>query len=1132
MSESNRSLFSVDNPDVDVELPDVADLNREDLERYQTRYAEVKTSSMVLKAKCTRLWKAILPHLDVNTNYFKDGITDAHRAGCIEHMHSIRHSVMEVSRAFLEIMGCPVVSDADVQTYDSWIGGWKDRIDSIINPIISPKPKEPSPQKPVPSSNSLPNPASPGVNVTLDSSKFTASSSLPPLKLKTFSGEYSEYHLYKAVFKSLMESEGLSEMQQACYLLDTLVKDSEAEKLVKYINPVQSGALTEMWNRLDEKYDKTPLGEAVYLAKLLDIAHWNPCSTDEDLKRLHDYVHENLHCLRKATGNATDGDAAKGHIWRLLPDRLKRKLTDLTLDKTTYSIDDVMKILKKQVIHNDRNLHLSGILDSEKPVPTNKDQRCQGCPSGNTYLTTSDGHTCSETMEARFGCLSIHQPHHCPPHSSHLVPPSHQHHNSVPSYHNSYNSHPPCSSPPFSCNNSNNYSRCNCCSCKHSSFEPAAQVNFAARRNFRQNYQSNRSVNPRPPPHCSRSPHNQSFPSNYPPQSHPTSNPSSNNSCPTSQYTPLRTERPPTVQSSSPSPEVCVFCDCKNHDSHECTAHPNPNVYYDLIRKKGLCLNCLQFGHIASNCSVPCTCKHACSRLQKHSTVICRMARSNSSNNMNVYSVSNIMHSKVSSSPVYMQTAMASISNVDSVKSVRARILPDSGSNKSYISEELANLLDLKVIGEFTCQMNTFGHDTETVRYKLVEFIIWYIDPESKGLKPVTVVMMTNPQMCGKVEGIPLDDTIRSAIRKEGFQLSDPEICHEGQFSIDILLGLDYYYEFINSSFHRISHGLGLLSTKFGEVLAGPSLAKLNSSNEEASTQFTRSVVNHVHIRDFRSNFHHTLDQKKFDTHLNSSPAERCHAFDNIDQGTSFVESQYQAESQPRVRKIAWFLARFKCFDALTSCWRKLFPLLFMFIPLFLLLSSNFAEKVEVNNINISRRYADLPSRSCFQEKFVADIGALKDRTDYNRTSQLQLMSITRATFDALFGYGICNNEKVDWSTNIVRSLIELDLEWLKSVKQFHFKNIKFCTFLWRGCFVYRKFLTNVFGLLFTSLPKGPLGVNRLSFYLGLDSSDIFELRSCVTEYSITGAIVFESPSLGNEETLSVIFYLSHLVDL
>ena len=602
--------------------------------------------------------------------------------------------------------------------------------------------------------------------------------------------------------------------------------------------------------------------------------------------------------------------------------------------------------------------------------------------------------------------------------------------------------------PPHCCNNSDHYSR-NSCSCKHLLFEPAAPVNFTARSNSRQNYPSNRPRISRPPPQCNSPPHNQSFQPNYPPQSHPTCNISRNNSYPTSQYTPFRPERPPTVQ-SSPLSGICVFCDSKNHDSHDCTAHSNPDAYYDLILKKGLCLNCLQFGHIAGNCSVPCTCKHACNRRQKHSTVICRMARSDSSSNMNAYSISNIMHNKVSSSPVYMQTAMASISNIDSGKSIRARILPDSGSNKSYISEELAKLLDLKVIGEFTCQMNTFGHDTETVCCKLVEFIIWYVDPESKGFKPVTVVMMTNPRMCGKVEGIPLNDTIRSTIGKKGFQLADPEICYEGQFSVDILLGLDYYYEFINSSFHRISPGLVLLSTKFGEVLAGPSLAKLNLSNEKVSNQSTCSVVNHVHIRDSGSNFNHTLDQKNsemnFTTNLDSSPAEMFHTVDNI--------SQYQVESQPTVRTREYFFARLKCFEELTSMYRKLFPSL-LFIILLFLVSSTVVDIVGINHAHISRRSAYFPIRSCFNEKFIADIHGFLNYTDDNGTRQSQLMFIAGATFDSLFTNGICKRKEVYWCTPIKRSSIELDLEWVKSVKWCCYKDIKFCTSLWRGCYGY-----------------------------------------------------------------------------
>ena len=115
---ADRSLYNTDNPDIDTEGPAIADLEQEDLARYQEEYSAVKNANTVLKSKCTRLWKAILPHLDPATNYFKEGIEDAHRAACVEHMHSIRHAVIQVSRAFLDVVGYPVVPDADIQTYD------------------------------------------------------------------------------------------------------------------------------------------------------------------------------------------------------------------------------------------------------------------------------------------------------------------------------------------------------------------------------------------------------------------------------------------------------------------------------------------------------------------------------------------------------------------------------------------------------------------------------------------------------------------------------------------------------------------------------------------------------------------------------------------------------------------------------------------------------------------------------------------------------------------------------------------------------------------------------------------------------------------------------------------------------
>ena len=115
----DRSLFTTDNPDIDVDVLEVADLDPNDLQRLQEEYNTIKNSNAADKRKCTRLWKSIVPHLDTETKTFKDGITEAQKASCMEHMHAIRPLVIEINQKFLSVIDSPVVSDTDVTTYDT-----------------------------------------------------------------------------------------------------------------------------------------------------------------------------------------------------------------------------------------------------------------------------------------------------------------------------------------------------------------------------------------------------------------------------------------------------------------------------------------------------------------------------------------------------------------------------------------------------------------------------------------------------------------------------------------------------------------------------------------------------------------------------------------------------------------------------------------------------------------------------------------------------------------------------------------------------------------------------------------------------------------------------------------------------
>ena len=889
MPQHNETLFGTDNPDIDEEIPAVGDLDHDELERLQTEYDIVKAANTAAKRKCTRLWKSIVPHIDENTKNFKVTLSEAEKASSIEHMHAIRQLVADVNQRFLDVIDSPVVSNADVGIYDTWLGAWKDRLNTIVVPILEPEsvPHPPRHTTSSPDHIHTPNTAVDRQNDSILQQNVVVrpKTSLPRLKLRSFDGDFSQYPVFKAVFMSLMEDADASELQQACYLLDSLVKGSEPEKTVRFIDPVRPGALTEMWERLDHKYDNTPLGESVYLQRLMDVAHWDPCQTDETLKKLYEHLFENLHCLRKATGRRDDGDAVKAHIFRLLPDRLKRKITDLTLSEGTYSIDQVMDIMNKQVIHNDRNSHMGGILNPQKVVPTK--------PKRQTYNTVAN--ECSSPMpnvESSF-----------PPNPSQFSPgctqcPCALRATATPFYPASNEAQAQ------SCDAVNNYAKFN----KGSS-------------------QSWKKPNSKP----------NAF----------NSNPNQPNSRPVQ---PIRESSQPNlfadsqpIQLSPPVRNPCVFCDKIDHESFDCRTHSNLDVYLDIVYQKHLCRNCLRTGHIAAYCQSPNKCDFQCGDRLKHCKQLCKKLRNGT---VGAFTVSMVMQSRVHfPTPIYMQTACATISNLDSGRQRRVRFLLDGGSNRSWIGEKMAEQLGLKVLGEFTCEMSTFSHEVETVLCKVVEFAVWIFNPDTRSFEQSKLTMMTNPQMCGVMEGIPLDGRVKSSLDRRDCELADPEILNGSPFSIDILLGLDYYYEFVNPSYKRISEGLVLLSTRFGDVLAGPSLVKQSSSMQKTLfTHMRRCISNHVFLKSHEEEFMISPEGEEDCMRLLTDVEtlgilppnkERSPVLERFEQEVEFVEDEEQVDGfvKGRYKTKLPFIETLKerlptdfkvSFSRLNSCHKKL----------------------------------------------------------------------------------------------------------------------------------------------------------------------------------------------------------------
>ena len=139
---------------------------------------------------------------------------------------------------------------------------------------------------------------------------------------------------------------------------------------------------------------------------------------------------------------------------------------------------------------------------------------------------------------------------------------------------------------------------------------------------------------------------------------------------------------------------TCTYCRGK-HPSRDCQTVPDVLARKELLKKYGRCFVCLRKDHISRNCSAKFKCHNCKGRhpLQptKPETLVptpgpqqqCLTAQSASN--------SVVLHSD-STTPVFLQTAQAMAYNPQQPEvKVEARTILDSGSQRSYLTNNLAN---------------------------------------------------------------------------------------------------------------------------------------------------------------------------------------------------------------------------------------------------------------------------------------------------------------------------------------------------------------------------------------------------------------------------------------------------------
>ena len=301
--------------------------------------------------------------------------------------------------------------------------------------------------------------------------------------------------------------------------------------------------------------------------------------------------------------------------------------------------------------------------------------------------------------------------------------------------------------------------------------------------------------------------------------------------------------------------KACVFCNKNNHASFKCLKVSDPKVRISILRRKKLCFICFNEGHLSSNClkfkdynCKRCSGKHNISVCSKPAdplpgpptapTVVPPATPIDESNNGTTLTNFNNKN-------ILLQTAVAKLSAFNSNKTTDVRMIFDTGSQKTYVTNEVRNFLQLPTLRTENIFVNTFGnHDTKpkTVDVVPLKFIV--------NGKVIVIEALCSPCICSDIFAQNVSKASRNFSHLQNLQLADPY--DNDRKKIDILIGLDVYFKFMTGKIRRGNEFEPVaLESCFGWVLSGYYESPFSTNNSSFTNLRLNTSFNDVdYLRD------------------------------------------------------------------------------------------------------------------------------------------------------------------------------------------------------------------------------------------------------------------------------------------
>ena len=302
---------------------------------------------------------------------------------------------------------------------------------------------------------------------------------------------------------------------------------------------------------------------------------------------------------------------------------------------------------------------------------------------------------------------------------------------------------------------------------------------------------------------------------------------------------------------------TCAFCN-NNHWSDECTTYTT--VEDRKAKTKGRCYICLSKKHMVKECPVTKPCCH-CSKKHNHHRSLCPQKFHSSYNEASTVATeldnlpNNIPHSEpanlATEDTVIMQSATTEVKNPTNSNSTKTvKLLFDSGSYRSYITQKLAKDLNLKLGKTEEIKLVTFGNSSSTV----IKTPTTTIELPLKDNNTIKLSVNVVPEITGKVHRMPVKANIINSHLLQGIPLADTLPTQHETTNMDILIGNNYYLDLIEPMRIQLEGGLYLLGSKLGWILTGRTTSNSSTALEVHSpalfvnTFGTESAVNNIHF--------------------------------------------------------------------------------------------------------------------------------------------------------------------------------------------------------------------------------------------------------------------------------------------